>query len=547
MSSLPRPGSAPGEMVKAASRGATAEVELVAVSEGQGYRYRVPLSPVPAQPRHPGQPWTGLGRGYASSLRTHNWEEWTAKKGLALPPSVLLRLEATRLAQAVPNAPDPTIMAPDGSGLHTALANMALNDPDSWQQLQADLRRIIPTIRRLRHTKTANVNQPASLLFDAIGADSLSAQQVSEGTLLVLGLLAGLYAPGRPSLMLLDDLDRGLHSKAQKDLISLLRGLLEASPGLQILASTHSPYMLDCMETKEVRMTVLRDDGATVCGPLSNHPQFEKWKDEMAPGEMWSLFGEKWLLEQGAPACKPRIAVVHEAPADYQTATELADRILLEAIDWLDEDLLAHQREWLAETPAGEPLTWRGIKHLARDRGIRAHGHFGGEPALPDAAAARRAILFLLSAVPDLAAIVLIRDQDDEPERKDGLEQARAEDNSGIPIVVGLAIVERECWVLSGFDPRGNDESARLDMERQRLGFDPRLRSHELTACKNDQADRSPKRVLRHLSGNDHDRERRCWRETSLANLRDRGADNGLVAYLDEIRERLSVLIGHPT
>ena len=251
---------------------------------------------------------------------------------------------------------------------------MALNDPDSWQQLQADLRRIIPTIRRLRHTKTANVNQPASLLFDAIGADSLSAQQVSEGTLLVLGLLAGLYAPGRPSLMLLDDLDRGLHSKAQKDLISLLRGLLEASPGLQILASTHSPYMLDCMETKEVRMTVLRDDGATVCGPLSNHPQFEKWKDEMAPGEMWSLFGEKWLLEQGAPACKPRIAVVHEAPADYQTATELADRILLEAIDWLDEDLLAHQREWLAETPAGEPLTWRGIKHLARDRGIRATG-----------------------------------------------------------------------------------------------------------------------------------------------------------------------------
>ena len=23
----------------------------------------------------------------------------------------------------------------------------------------------------------------------------------------------------------------------------------------------------------------------------------EKWKDEMAPGEMWSLFGEKWVSE----------------------------------------------------------------------------------------------------------------------------------------------------------------------------------------------------------------------------------------------------------
>src|SRR4051812_29936622 len=35
-----------------------------------------------------------------------------------------------------------------------------------------------------------------------------------------------------------------------------------------------------------------------------------------------------------------RCAVVHEAEADFQTATELADRVLVEAIEWLDEDLL---------------------------------------------------------------------------------------------------------------------------------------------------------------------------------------------------------------
>ena len=37
-----------------------------------------------------------------------------------------------------------------------------------------------------------------------------------------------------------------------------------------------------------------------VCAALAKHPQFKKWKDEMTPGEMWSLFGEKWLVEQGA-------------------------------------------------------------------------------------------------------------------------------------------------------------------------------------------------------------------------------------------------------
>ena len=41
------------------------------------------------------------------------------------------------------------------------------------------------------------------------------------------------------------------------------------------------------------------DDGYSVCGRLEDHPQFEKWKDEMAPGELWSLFGEKWLVGGG--------------------------------------------------------------------------------------------------------------------------------------------------------------------------------------------------------------------------------------------------------
>ncbi|TPW03220.1 MAG: hypothetical protein FD129_3081, partial [bacterium] len=187
---------------------------------------------------------------------------------------------------------------PQGIGLHSALASMALNDPDSWQELQANLRRIVPTIRRLRHTKTNNMHEPAALLFDTVGADSVSAQQISEGTLLVLGLLSALHAPGRPNLVLLDDLDRGLHPKAQKELITLLRGLMEANADLQIVATTHSPYMLDSMDVNEVRMTFLKDDGATVCAALTSHPKFPKWKDEMTPGEMWSLFGEKWIAEE---------------------------------------------------------------------------------------------------------------------------------------------------------------------------------------------------------------------------------------------------------
>lgn len=238
-------------------------------------------------------------------------------------------------------------------------------------------------------------------------------------------------------------------------------------------------------------------------------------------------------------------AVIHEAEADFHTATELADRVLIEAIDWLDEHLVADQREWIGMVPVDRRLTWKAIPQLAREIGIKAHGHFDGEPGEADAAAARRAILYLKETIPDVHAILLVRDQDDQPERQIGLEQARNQDHGGTVIVIGLAVVEREAWVISGFDPQDEGETARLASERQTLGFDPRHRSHELTACKDDQATRSPKRVLRQLSGDNRSRERHCWTNTPLERLRERGRENGLAAYLSEVRDGLARLIGH--
>jgi hypothetical protein len=242
-----------------------------------------------------------------------------------------------------------------------------------------------------------------------------------------------------------------------------------------------------------------------------------------------------------------RFAVVAEAPADHRTATELADRVLIDAINgWLDEDQLSHQREWLVEV-AGEQLTWKRIRKLAESAGIEAEGFFEGKPGLPDARAARRALRYLRATFPELEAVMLVRDQDDQEDRRDGLEQARREDHEGLVIVVGLAVVEREAWVISGFLPQDEAEQGRLDAERQKLGFYPHERSHELTACKDDTAPRSPKRVLRVLTGGDFGRERNCWNTTPLARLRESGTENGLVPYLDEVRIRLAPLIGHVT
>jgi len=236
--------------------------------------------------------------------------------------------------------------------------------------------------------------------------------------------------------------------------------------------------------------------------------------------------------------------VVYEAAADFTTATELADRVITRNIDWL-EDTLEHQRQWIGEDQPGSRLTWKSIPNRARELGIRVRGHFDGEPGLPDAQAARRAIAYVLERFEKVDGILLIRDTDNQVERRAGLEQARAVYAAVVRIVLGVAIPMRECWVISGFDAENDDEQQRLTSETQKLGANPNLHSHTLTAGQ-EQALRSPKRVLAALTDGNWDRERKCWQTTPLTALETRGQSNGLAEYLNEIKRLVVPLIsGH--
>ncbi len=234
-----------------------------------------------------------------------------------------------------------------------------------------------------------------------------------------------------------------------------------------------------------------------------------------------------------------RIAVVYEANADFSLAVGIADRVLLARLDWLYEEILDSLRSWIPNLPDGLPMTWTGVSRRARELGIRVHGHFSGEPGEPDAQAGRRALHVIRCEFGQLDAVLLIRDTDDQPQRRDGLEQARGDRNCWCPIILAVPHCEREAWVISGFDPQNQRESERLASETAELGFDPCLYSERLTACKHDAARRSAKRVLRVLTAGDRSRETSCWMTTDLDKLRNRGARNGLVEYLNELQERL--------
>ena len=235
-------------------------------------------------------------------------------------PLAFVHFNESRLAEASYSDTLRPQLAPDGGGAASVLAYMALNDPDAFQEFMDHLRILLPQIKRIRFRKaevrrgevesvmigsdtgerrTIRAFQGEAMLFDFKNATDVAAHTVSEGTLMIVGLLTVLLGSDRPKTLLMDDIDHGLHPLMQGNLLGLIRKLMEQFPDLQILATAHSPYLLDHLEPQQVRLMTTDDNGHAVCGRLNDHPDFERWKDEMAPGELWSLFGEKWLLERG--------------------------------------------------------------------------------------------------------------------------------------------------------------------------------------------------------------------------------------------------------
>ncbi len=250
--------------------------------------------------------------------------------------------------------------------------------------------------------------------------------------------------------------------------------------------------------------------------------------------------------------------VIVESSADARTATKLAERVLVEKVDWLESDNLQYLFQWSGLQNGTEYSYWSDISKIiddAKDLGYKPARFLGhGRDGLPYKADGATSIKLLnlvrrfLQKTRLIRAILLIRDLDNQPERRKGLEQARLaqiDGQSKLEIVIGTADRMREAWVLNGFIP-SNQEEERILVEIEReLKFDPCLESHRLREKSFAGANRirNPKVVVEKLTGGNMEREQKCWEETSLELLRARGVNTGLTDYIDEVEQRLVPII----
>lgn len=154
-----------------------------------------------------------------------------------------------------------------GGNLAAVLAARRTTHPEEFARLTAELFRMLP-----EYDELDLVTRPDQLielrLRLADGNEWLNAEDLSQGTLYVLAIFALCFDPAPPAIVCIEEIDRGVHPRMLRQIRDLLYRLpypAETGAGnapVQVIATTHSPYMLDLFRDHPEEVVMTEKQGA---------------------------------------------------------------------------------------------------------------------------------------------------------------------------------------------------------------------------------------------------------------------------------------------
>ncbi len=126
----------------------------------------------------------------------------------------------------------------------------------------------------------------------------LNARQVSDGLLRLIAVSAMHELETPPSVLLLDEIENGLHPHLLGGFVQMLQKFVESQNGAtQVILATHSPITVNyCESAKGVILVTRNRKGHPVCLPLSQTRDFDKLRPHFDLGELWYNLGEERLV-----------------------------------------------------------------------------------------------------------------------------------------------------------------------------------------------------------------------------------------------------------
>ncbi|HEY6350511.1 MAG TPA: AAA family ATPase [Candidatus Angelobacter sp.] len=180
---------------------------------------------------------------------------------------------------------DNDFLRPDGSNLAAFLYYLREKHKESYGLIQRTIQRVAPFFDDFQ-LKPLRL-QPDDIKLEWKHRNSeqyFDASSLSDGTLRFIALAALFLQPTiyRPSVILVDEPELGLHPYAIEMLASLIRS---ASSETQVIVGTQSSLLLDHFEPEDV-LVAERVEGATQIRRLEREP-LARYQDDYSLGQLW--------------------------------------------------------------------------------------------------------------------------------------------------------------------------------------------------------------------------------------------------------------------
>lgn len=117
----------------------------------------------------------------------------------------------------------------------------------AYEAIHAGLRELLPDAESILVTQVGPDRQGLALSFKGHNG-YITARDLSDGTVLTLGLLSIFHGPQRPALLCVEEPETGLHPRRLRWLFDRLVGLAYPEDGkrrTQVLLTTHSPDLVN--------------------------------------------------------------------------------------------------------------------------------------------------------------------------------------------------------------------------------------------------------------------------------------------------------------
>lgn len=198
-------------------------------------------------------------------------------------------------------------LGPRGEDLAGFLRWLRDERPDRFDEME---RRVRKRYRPLRGVilKTAGYGWFRVSVEERWGGESvrLLAPQVSDGLLRLIAISAMHELPKPPSVIMIDELENGLHPHLVGTVVEMLEELA-ADSDIQVVATSHSPIALNYVSDAGHVLVVRRDRaGRSRVRALDMTAGYEQIGANLDPGELWYNLGEENLFKRSRGALGSR-------------------------------------------------------------------------------------------------------------------------------------------------------------------------------------------------------------------------------------------------